>query len=246
MAGEITMELDNYVKEIQAIRQNFLKIPLVVEKCDQILTTINAYQRQKLPAVELTKLELSTDWIFDNLIENPQLMNVSSQFEDLRQVMIENLGIWHICNQLWIDDLQNFCGPNSQNLEIMAGNAAISANLKNTIATDNLDWDGQDNEHPCPWAPVEKMDAVAAVQKYHSQMDNIIMAWAPDNDNVDWKVLQFLRQNDFQGNLVVIGERNGATNSHDFWNNAQLQLIEELNRHHQPFDFIKDRVWLVK
>ena len=246
MAGEITMELDNYVKQIQAIRQNFLKLTPVVEKCDQILATINAYQQQRLSQAELTALELSTDLIFDNLIEYPQLMDVSPRFENLRQVMIENFGIWHICNQLWINDLQAFCGLDSHNLEIMAGNAVISANLKNTIATDNLDWQGQDNDRPCPWIAVEKLDAVTAVQKYYSHVDNVIMAWAPDSGEVDWQVLQFLRQNHFQGNLIVIGERNGATNSAKFWQNAQLQLVDQLNRHHCPFDFINDQVWLVK
>lgn len=246
MAGEITMELDNYVKQVQAIRQNFLKLTPVVEKCDQILATINAYQQQRLSQVELTALELSTDLIFDNLIEYPQLMDVSPRFENLRQVMIESFGIWHICNQLWINDLQAFCGLDAHNLEIMAGNAVISANLKNTIATDNLDWQGQDNDRPCPWTAVEKLDAVTAVQKYYSHMDNIIMAWAPDSGEVDWQVLQFLRQNHFQGNLIVIGERNGATNSAKFWQNAQLQLVDQLNQHHRPFDFINDQVWLVK
>ena len=72
------------------------------------------------------------------------------------------------------------------------------------------------------------------------------MAWAPDSGDVDWQVLQFLRQNHFQGNLIVIGERNGATNSAKFWQNARLQLIDQLNQHHRPFDFINDQVWLVK
>lgn len=240
------MVLDDYVKQVQEIRQSFLKLTPVVEKCNQILTTINAYQQQRLPQVELTELELSTDLIFDNLIEYPQLMDVSPQFENLRQVMIENFGIWHICNQLWINDLQAFCGLDSYNLEIMAGNAVISANLENTIATDNLDWQGQDNDRPCPWTAMEKLDAVTAVQKYYLHVDNIIMAWAPDSGEVDWQVLHFLRQNHFQGNLIVIGERNGATNSTKFWQNAQLQLVDQLNQHHRPFDFINDQVWLVK
>ena len=128
----------------------------------------------------------------------------------------------------------------------MAGNAVISANLKNTIATDNLDWQGQDNERPCPWTAVEKLDAVTAVRKYYSHVDNIIMAWAPDKSDVDWQVLQFLRQNHFQGNLIVVGEQNGATNSVKFWQDAQLQLVEQLNQHHLSFDFINDQVWLVK
>ena len=72
------------------------------------------------------------------------------------------------------------------------------------------------------------------------------MAWAPDSGDVDWQVLQFLRQNHFHGNLIVIGEQNGATNSAKFWQNARLQLVDQLNRHHRPFDFINDQVWLVK
>ena len=94
------MKLDNYVEQIQTIQQKFFKLTPVVEKCDQILATVRAYQQRKLPQVELTQLELSSDLIFNNLLEYPQLLDVSSQFENLRQVMIENLGIWHICNQL--------------------------------------------------------------------------------------------------------------------------------------------------
>ena len=129
--------------------------------------------------------------------------------------------------------LQEFCGLHTHNLELMAGNAVISANLKNTVATDNLDWQGQDNERPRPWKNVEKLDAMTAIEKYYQHVDNVLLAWAPDNDEIDWKILQFLHKNNFEGNFIVIGERNGATNFKVFWKNAKLTYLEKLNQHHK-------------
>lgn len=240
------MKFEKYVDKIKKIKNDFQNLTPIVEKCDQILVTIDAYQQQKLPDCELTSFELADDFIIDNLIQFPHIIEVSSELEDLRQTMIENLGIWHICNQLWINDLQEFCGISSHNIELMAGNAVISADLKNTIATDNLNWQGQDNERPRPWKNVEKLDAMAAVKQYYQHVDNIILAWAPDQDEIDWRILQFLRKNKFNGNFIVIGEKNGATNSPAFWKNAKLTYLEILNQHHKQFDFIDDKVWLVK
>lgn len=239
------MQLERYIKQVQQIRNEFCNLTPVVECCDCILETMSAFRQHQLPFRSLPSLELNDDFVIDHLIEYPNVINISSQLEDFRQTVVENFGIWHVCSREWIDDLQQFCGVNAQNLELMAGNAIISANLPNTIATDNLNWDGQDNEKPRPWTKVERLDALTAVQKYYRQVDNIIMAWAPNNDDVDFQVLQFLRESHFRGNFIVIGEREGATNSSLFWKVARLKLPTNLNIHHQPFDFIKDRVWTV-
>lgn len=238
------MRLTNYIQQIQYIKKNFGDLKPIVNRCDRILETITALQHHHLPMQSMINLEIDDDFIFEHLIEYPQVMNISSQLENFRQTVVENFGIWHVCSQSWINDLYQFCGKNASNLELMAGNALISANLPHTIATDNLDWQGQDNENPQPWTQVERLDALDAVQKYFQQVDNIIMAWAPDDD-VDWKILRFLRKVGFMGHFIVIGERNGATNSSVFWNNAHLELLPVLNLRHQPFDFIKDQVWIV-
>lgn len=240
------MEIDEYVDNLMQIKEYFHNLSQIVKKVNSILDTVAAFQQNSLPQSPVLNLELSDEYILDHIIEYPELMQVSSYLENLRQVLIENLGIWHVVNQKWIDDLQRFIGKDSHNLEVMCGNAIISANLQNTIATDNLDWKNQDNQKPHPWCQVEQLDAMQAVKKYYAHVDNIIMSWAPDCGESDYEILCYLRKVKFKGNLIVIGERNGATNSKKFWQKAKLELNSQLNLHHRPFDFIKDKVWLVK
>ena len=77
-------------------------------------------------------------------------------------------------------------------------------------------------------------------------MDVIIMEWAPDTSEDDWEVLQKLRTMRWPGEFIVIGERNGATNSEKFWDECRLEEPEDLNQRHERFDFIDDRVYLVR
>ncbi|HIX02218.1 MAG TPA: SAM-dependent methyltransferase [Candidatus Ligilactobacillus excrementigallinarum] len=240
------MQVSEYQHQLEAMRGYFQQLSPVVQIIDSVLTAIDAFQQHKLPANPILPLELSDDLILDNVIEYPEIMKVSSYLENLRQVLVENFGIWHVANQQWINDLQRFVGTKSHNLEIMAGNAMISTFLLNTIATDNLDWQGQDNQHPQPWTKVKKVDAIEAVNKYYAHVDNIIMAWAPNMGTADIEVLEFLQVHHFKGNFIVIGEKNGATNTEAFWQNAHLTMPTLLNRHHQPFDFIQDAVYVVK
>ena len=240
------MKLNEFKKQLIQMQQIFAELPSIVQKLQRLRSTIDAFENHQLPPLPLLSLELSPDYILAHIQKYPQLMNLTSFLEDFRQLMITNFGIWHIFNQLWLNDLQDFCGLTSHNLEVMAGNALITSFLKNTVATDNLRWQGQDNELPQPWTNVIQLDALKAVKKYYSKVDNIIMAWAPDNSDIDYHLLQFLRKVHYQGNFIVIGEQNGVTDSKIFWQNAKLTLNDQLNQHHHSFDFIKDKVWLVK
>ena len=153
--------------------------------------------------------------------------------------------IWHIYSQEWLQDLKSFLAD-EQTLMIMAGNAVLGKFLKNIICTDNLDWRHQDNERPNPWTDVEQLDALEAVKKYLNNVSNIIIEWCPDSTDTDIKVLHYLRQKKWKGNLIVLGEKQGATNSKAFWKEAHLERPVNLNQHHKPFDFIKDQVYLAK
>ena len=75
------------------------------------------------------------------------------------------------------------------------------------------------------------------------------MSWAPDKGETDWDVLQLLRQNYPDVKFLVIGEKNGATNSKKFWQEAQLSQDEELQKVNQQlhsFDLIDEQIYLVK
>ena len=130
-------------------------------------------------------------------------------------------------------------------LQLMSGNAVLSAGLANVTATDSFDWSKQDVTRPDPWTKVENLDATSAVEKYADVMDVIIMEWAPDTSEDDWEVLQKLRTMRWPGEFIVIGERNGATNSEKFWDECRLEEPEDLNQRHERFDFIDDRVYLI-
>ena len=141
--------------------------------------------------------------------------------------------------------LKEYVGP-GLGLELMAGNGVLSASIPGLIATDNLDWAGQDNESPQAWQRVEQLDAISALERYGLKANYIILAWAPDTSQVDWEILNWLRTKRWSGQFIVIGERNGATNSSKFWQEANLLKPMLLNQHHQAIDFINDEVFLVK
>ena len=65
----------------------------------------------------------------------------------------------------------------------------------------------------------------------------------------DWEVLQLLRQDYPDIKFLVIGEKDGATNSKKFWQEAQLSQDEDLQKVNQQlhsFDLIDEQIYLVK
>lgn len=212
-----------------------------LERIAQARQIIETYQRQQLPREVKTKLLFSEKELFNH----PELMALEDELLNLRQVVIEDFGIWHIFSQEWVADLKEYVGP-GLGLELMAGNGVLSASISELIATDNLDWAGQDNESPQAWQRVEQLDAISALERYGLKANYIILAWAPDTSQIDWKILNWLRIKHWSGKFIVIGERNGATNSSKFWQEANLLKPRLLNQHHQAIDFINDEVFLVK
>jgi len=60
-------------------------------------------------------------------------------------------------------------------------------------------------------------------------------------------ILQKIRQ--MNVNFLVVGEKNGATNSKEFWNNAKLiddSRAKQINRVYSRYDIVHDQLYLVK
>ena len=140
-------------------------------------------------------------------------------------------------------------------LEIMAGNGYISKGLRNNNAnqqiytTDSQAWVKENETGKHPVTKIEKLDAVSAIKKYGDQVDYVIMSWAPDKGETDWEVLQLLRQDYPDIKFLVIGEKDGATNSKKFWQEAQLSQDEDLqkvNQQRHSLDLIDEQIYLVK
>ena len=235
------MEYQIYLKQLAAFKAQTSN-KSVKCKLSQAIDLIDSLAQHDLPA-EISAFNFSEQFIVDHLGDCPQIMDIDQTLADLRQVVIENFGLWHLFSKSWLNDLATFLAG-EKTIQLMAGNAVIASFLDNVLAVDQLDWQGQDNQAPNPWTDVEQMDALAAVKKYYLTTQAFILEWAPDFDQEDVKILQFLRDHQWQGDFIVIGEYHGATNSQAFWDLAHLTVPAALNINHPAIDFIDDQVFI--
>ncbi|MDF7626941.1 SAM-dependent methyltransferase [Lactobacillaceae bacterium L1_55_11] len=229
--------------QLTQFAQQFKNYPKAQQQIQAVQATWSALAAGQLPAKSLPVLGFSVD----EILTHPELMPLDDYLNDFRSQLIERYGIWHLPNQAWIQDLAGWINQRPT-LEIMAGNGIITAALSKrgipVQATDNFDWAGQDITVPHPWTQVRQLDARQAIKTLNFEV--LILSWAPDTSDVDWQILQDLRQAHYQGDFIVVGEYQGATNSAAFWQQGLFEKPAALNRHHQPFDDFKDQVYLVK
>ncbi|MFC6323256.1 hypothetical protein [Companilactobacillus baiquanensis] len=140
--------------------------------------------------------------------------------------------------------------PNKIYLELMAGNGYISKGFMDngikSICTDDLSWSKQSQTGLNTLVNVENLDAIAALNKYSQSVDAVVLAWSPDREEIDYDILQLVRQFDLE--LFVIGEKNGATNSRKFWESAQVldsPEVEKLNELYKQYDLVSDKIYLI-
>lgn len=237
------MEWQKYLARLRYYDRMCGNLPTVHQKIAQVQAVVKAYSRHEIPQ-EVPKLSFSAHYLELHMTKHPELFELVSCLNDLRQVLIENFGIWHVFSKAWLATFKQQLKP-GKTLVVMCGNAALAADLPNVIAVDDFDWQAQDNTHPHPWCDVKRANALVAVQKYYQQVDNIILEWAPET-TCDRAILDFLRAQKWPGDLIVIGEAKGATNSPQFWQTAKLSCPPAVNALHRPFDFIHDQVFWVK
>ncbi|CAH0416712.1 SAM-dependent methyltransferase [Periweissella fabaria] len=179
------------------------------------------------------------------------LASLDHDLRDFRDHLSEQYGMWAYTNAVFLQDLSNYLAGASV-LEIMAGNGYISAGLrarkltKAVYTTDDTSWLSENATGHHTVTTVESLDALAAIEKYGQEVDYVIMSWSPDGVDIDWQILQKLRAEYPTIKFLVIGEKDGATDSAIFWQNAKLTLVPELNTHYHPFDLINEQVYLVK
>lgn len=179
------------------------------------------------------------------------LADVDHALRDFRDYLSTTYGMWAYTNAVFLQDLSMYLAG-APVLEIMAGNGYISAGLRNrdatqTIyATDDTSWLDENATGKHPVTAIEALDALAAIDKYGSRVKYVIMSWSPDGIDIDWQVYQKLQIKHPNVKLLVIGEKYGATNSKIFWDQANLELVPQLNAHYQTFDLINEQVFISK
>lgn len=169
---------------------------------------------------------------------------------EFRTYLQTRFGYWATITKdfmkVWADEFGD-----AKYLEIMAGNGYISKELtdlgKTSICTDDKSWSKQSKTGYEPLVETENLDALDAIDKYHDKVDYVVLAWSPDRDDVDNEVLKKIREYGLM--LICIGEKYGATNSKEFWDNAEYvdyDAIDKLNKVYSRYDLVHDAVYLIK
>lgn len=182
------------------------------------------------------------------------LPELDRALRNFRDYLEDTYGMWSYVNAPFAKALSGYLNG-APVLEIMAGNGYISKGLRNNnptqkiYTTDSQAWIRENETGKHPVTQIERLDALAAIKKYGHDVQYVIMSWAPDKQETDWEVLQLLRQDYPDVKFLVIGEKDGATDSKQFWQNAQLSQDDDLQRVNQQlhsFDLIDEQIYLVK
>lgn len=223
---------------------------------------IDALAKNTLPKYHFPQLQLSEKDITKYMsslvnLDPAEFSQMSTDLEkfdhdlgEFRTYLQNRFGYWATITQDFIEQL-TIAFPNQTFLELMAGNGYISKGLEDlgveSICTDDLSWASHDETGNKRLTTVESLDALTALDKYGQKVDNVILAWSPDREIVDYEILQKVRQ--LSVNFLVIGEKYGATNSKEFWDNAKLvddSRVEQVNRVYSHYDLVHDQLYLVQ
>jgi hypothetical protein len=185
---------------------------------------------------------------------NEALPKLDKALRNFRDYLEDTYGMWSYVNAPFAKALSDYLAG-APTLEIMAGNGYISKGLRNNNAhqeiytTDSQAWVTENETGKHPVTQIEKLDAIAAIKKYGHQVKYVIMSWAPDKQETDWEVLQLLRRDYPDVHLLVIGEKDGATDSKRFWQEAHLRQddrLKQVNANLHSFDLIDEQIYLAE
>lgn len=245
---EIKYLINNALESDRLLKNGLLPQPLpTLLLPDDIQDTIFKQVNQQYP-----KGDPRGDQLWNKY--SAALPKLDRALRNFRDYLEDTYGMWSYVNAPFAKALADYLNGVPV-LEIMAGNGYISKGLRNNNAnqqiytTDSQAWVKENETGKHPVTKIEKLDAVSAIKKYGDQVDYVIMSWAPDKGETDWEVLQLLRQDYPDIKFLVIGEKDGATNSKKFWQEAQLSQDEDLQKVNQQlhsFDLIDEQIYLVK
>ena len=170
----------------------------------------------------------------------------------MREAYIE-IGMFGFISWNWINPFSEWV-ETRKCLEVMSGRGWFSKALRDkgidVICTDDFSWaesgylTWQDSV-----TKVENIDAVAAVEKYGSEIEILLMSWA-DTSNTAYKVIKRLYEVNPNALVVFIGEGMGGCTANDnFFNHFDEidddSFFEVASKYEQWYG-IRDRLFLGK
>ena len=155
-------------------------------------------------------------------------------------------------NYAYIDALSNFLAGKKV-LEVMSGNGLLSMLLKekgiDIIATDIAP--GYENEYNFKvFNPdIEKLDAIAAIEKYGKDIDFVIMSWPPYNDPIASEVMKKIKKTNDNIEVIYIGEGpDGCTADQTFFDMIDIvysEPFQEVQHTYSNWSMIHDLPFIV-
>lgn len=245
---EVKFLINNALESDRLLKNGLLPQPLpTLLLPDDIQNQVFEYVNQ-----HYAKGDLQGDDLWNRYSD--ALPKLDKLLRNFRDYLEDTYGMWSYVNAPFAKALSEYLNGEPV-LEIMAGNGYISKGLRNNnsrqqiYTTDSQDWTKENETGKHPVTQIEKLDALAAIKKYGKQVKFVIMSWAPDKQATDWEVLQLLRQEYPDIHFLVIGEKDGATDSKVFWQNAKLSQddqLQKVNRYLHSFDLIDEQIYSVK
>lgn len=224
-----------------------------VHEINQIVRKIH---HQQILLTAPRKLGFTPD-IFEDLLnklgedQREELRAANHLLNSFRQYLSLEFGIWSLPNLQTIQLIIEAFNVKSV-LEVMAGNGYWSKafrtyNIK-TYATDSLEWAKSSTTGKRKFIQVEDLEATQAIKKYND-VDLILCSWAPNFGNADLKVVSTWSKYAKRSRLLFIGEKNGATNTNNFWNRMGFnnsKQIRKINQTFKSYDFINEKIYEIK
>lgn len=246
--GEIKFLINNVLESNRLIQNGLLPQPLPkLLLPDDIQDTIFKAVNAKYP-----KGDPKGDALWNKYTD--ALPKLDKLLRNYRDYLEETYGMWSYPNAMFVNALSDYLNGVPV-LEIMAGNGYLSKGLaqhnptETIYTTDSTAWKNENQTGRHPVTKIEPLDALAAIKKYGDQVDYVLMCWSPDKLTIDVDVLELIRQKYPDLKLLVIGEKNGATNSAEFWHTAKLEQdsqLQKVNQQLSHFDLIDEQIYLAK
>lgn len=248
--------MNNYQTKLHQLDHELLlkELHLQVEEIDQIIAQLKNKQVLNLAP---SRLGFYPDEIEDlsfklNFTKQKKLLLANNLLNNFRSFISRNFGLWSLANHQTAMQIKNDFHCHT-GLEVMAGNGYWSKALNEVgvkmIATDSFSWAKSSSTGSRPFYSTKAYEAADAIKKF-VEVDLLICCWAPNFGQGDSEILNAYRKYCAPTTkLLFIGEKNGATNTPKFWQEAievKSPALKEINRSFTSFDFIEERFYEIK
>lgn len=228
----------------------------VYQQAKEIMTIIQAIEKKQVLVKAPELLGFYPDELEEIAKEvDPQkiaaLKIINQLFNSTRQFLSIHYGLWSLPNLETAQAIKEKLHVKSA-LEIMAGNAYWTQALNQvgikTIATDTLQWAKTSRTGQQPFESVLNQSASSAIAQF-TAVDLILCSWAPNFNCSDLAAVKAWKKYNPKSHLLFIGEKNGATNSSNFWHQEKFShspALRQINQTFTSYDFIDEQIFEIE